>query len=261
MNINKIQADFIEAIFGGDQTAATSHVISDETLTAEQRFGIYSGSVKGILTQALGATFPVCKALVGDQFFDNMSKIFIDKYPPTSCFFAEYGNNLPAFLASFDPVKDIPYIKDVARFEWARQEVYHQKIQHGIDLNKLADVTEEQQTKLTFSLSKTLHLIQSDYRIDDIWFAHQEDSGLKLEDIDLNKAVKLFIWKDKEAGRESIKISLMSTTAEDSAYWDFLNAVSSGATLGSLAESFADKLPEYLNQGIQSAWIRSFTIN
>lgn len=253
--IKTIQADFIDALFGGDIASAAKHVTADSTLTAEQRVGIYSGSVHGILTQALGLTYPVCKSLVGDKFFDNMSKIFINKYPPTTSFFAEYGNNLALFLSTFEPVKDIPYLVDIARFEWARQKVYHHKTNQQLDFKSLAEVTEEQQINLNFKLSKTLHLIQSDYRIDDIWFAHQEESELKLEDIDINEAVKLFIWKDKV----SVKISLMSQTEEDSAYWDFLNAIEVGATLGDLAETFGEKLAEYLNQSIQNGWIRSFT--
>ena len=107
MDIKTLQEDFVSAIFGGDSSPATSHVMGDDVLTAEQRFGIYTGSVHGILTQALGATFPVCKSLVGDQFFDNMSKIFIDKHPPTTSFFAEYGDKFPEFLTTFEHVKDI----------------------------------------------------------------------------------------------------------------------------------------------------------
>jgi len=253
-----LQKDFINAFFNNNKTTAAKHVLGDDRLSAEQRLGIYSGSVHGILTQALGLTFPVCKLLVGDKFFDNMTKLFIDKYPPTTTIFAEYGNDLPLFLSSFEPVNDIPYFVDMARFEWARHSVYHQQCQQIIDFNKLAEVPEEQQAKLSFKLSKTLHLIQSDFRIDDIWFAHQENSDVKLENIDLEESIKLLIWKDKE----SIKISSMSHTEEDSAYWDFLNAISSqAATLGDLAEAFGEKLPEYLNQTIQSGWIRSYTIN
>lgn len=254
MNIETIQNDFIEAIFGGDKVPAASHVIGDDKLTAEQRFGIYSGSVHGILTQALGVTFPVCKSLVGDKFFDNMCSIFIDQYPPTTSFFAEYGNNLPKFLSTFEHVKDIPYLVDISHLEWARQIAWHEKNESESDFNKLAELTEEQQAKLKFTLSKTLRLIQSNYRIDDIWFAHQEDSELKLEDIDLNEAVKLFIWREHDI----IKISLMSQNEDDSAFWDFLYSISKGSTLENLAEQFGDDLPQYLNQGIQSSWIQSF---
>ncbi len=255
-HLEALQNDFINAFFSNDKSAAIQHVVGDDKLNAEQRLGIYSGSVHGILTQALGLTFPVCKTLVGEKFFDNMTELFIDKYPPTTSIFAEYGDKLPLFLSTFDPVRDIPYFVDMARFEWARHSVYHQQSLQIIDVEKLAEIPESQQENLSFKLSKTLHLIHSNFRIDDIWFAHQQGSDVQLEDINLEKSVKLFIWKDKK----TIKITLMNHTEEDSAYWDFLNTLSSGATLGTLAENFGEKLPEYLNQSIQSGSIRSFKI-
>lgn len=256
-NIREIQGDFIDAIFGGDKEAAANHVISDETLTAEQRFGIYRGSVHGILTQTLGLTFTVCKELVGEKFFNNMTQIFIDIHPPTTSYFAEYGKDFPVFLENFEHVKDIPYIVDISKLEWARHEVWHEKAEASIDFGMLAEVTEEQQAQLTFGLQKTLRLIQSKFRIDDIWFAHQQDSDIELENIDFNEAVKLFVWKDKEI----IKISLMSHNTEDNQFWDFLFAISKRKTLNDLAEQFGENLPMLLNQGIQSSWINNFNIN
>ncbi|MCK5662687.1 MAG: putative DNA-binding domain-containing protein, partial [Thiotrichaceae bacterium] len=127
MDIKTFQGDFINAIFGGDKAPAVSHVIGDDTLTAEQRFGIYSGSVHGILAQALGVMFPICKTLVGDAFFDKMCKIFIDQNPPDTSFFAEYGAQLPEFINTFEHVKDLPYLHDVARLEWVRQIIWHEE--------------------------------------------------------------------------------------------------------------------------------------
>ena len=256
-DIKSIQGDFIDAIFGGDKTAATEHVIGDETLTAEQRFGIYRGSVHGILTQTLGLTFKVCKDLVGDKFFDNMTQIFIDKYPPKTAYFAEYGKDFPLFLETFEHVKDIPYFVDIARLEWARHEVWHENNQQGFDFSQLSEVTEDEQGALTFNLSKTLRLIQSNYRIDDLWFAHQNDSDINLEEININEKVKLFVWKDKEI----IKISLMNSNEEDKQFWEFLHAISQGKPLRELADQFDENLPTLLNQGIQSSWIKNFNIN
>jgi hypothetical protein len=255
VNIESIQDDFVEAIFGGDKSPATSHIIGDNKLTAEQRIGIYSGSVHGILTQALGTTFPVCKALLGDEFFANMCEIFINQHPPCSSFFADYGNKLPQFINTFEHVRDIPYLADITQLEWTRNQVWHAHYQQSADFSTLAEITEKQQAGLVFTLSKTLRLIQSPYRIDHIWFAHQEGSEIRLEDINLNKTVKLFIWKDKDR----LKISLMNHTQEDNIFWDFIDAISTGKTLEELAERFVEALPTLLNQAIQSGWIESFT--
>ena len=255
MQLDQIQKDFLEGIFGGDKTAATGHVKGDDTLTAEQRFGIYKGSVHGILVKTLELTYPVCKELVGEKFFTNMCKVFIDKYPPTTSFFSEYGDLFPSFLSTFEHVKDLPYITDLASLEWARNTVWHETNNETIDYELLSTLAAEQQATLTFKLSSTLRLIQSKFRIDDICFSHQENSEIELENINLNEPVKLFVWKDKD----TIKISLMSADEEANSFWEFLQAISEGTTLGNLAEQFGENLPELLEQGFQGGWIQSFS--
>ncbi|MCF6188866.1 MAG: DNA-binding domain-containing protein [Cocleimonas sp.] len=255
MDIKTLQGDFIEAIFGGDKSSAVSHVIGDDLLTAEQRFGIYKGSVHGILTQALGTMFPVCKALVGDKFFDNMCDLFINEYPPKTTYFAEYGGDLPTFLSTFEHVKDIPYLADVARLEWTRQIVWHAKSVEVADFSALSELNEEQQSNVVFQLAKNMHLIESEFRIDELWFAHQPDTDVKLEDIEINHAVKLIIRKDQG----TLKISMMSKDENDRDFWDFLHAISLGYNLERLAEQYGEALGNHLSQGIEGAWIQSFT--
>lgn len=255
MDIKTFQGDFINAIFGGDKAPAISHVIGDDTLTAEQRFGIYSGSVHGILTQALGIMFPVCKSLVGDDFFDNMCKIFIDQNPPDTSFFAEYGAKLPEFINTFEHVKDLPYLHEIARLEWIRQTIWHEEVSQPVDFSGLATLSEDDQSKVVFKLSKRMRLIKSDCRIDELWFAHQPDNEIELEDIDINQVVKLIVRRDQNI----IKISSFNENEADSNFWDFLDAISKGNNLESLAEQFGESLGTHLNQGIQGAWIQSFT--
>ncbi len=256
MNLDTIQKDFIEAIFGGDNSNAISHVIGDDRLDAAQRFGIYRGSVHGILTQAMGITFPVCKALVGDKFFDQMCKHFIDQYPPNTSFFAEYGDRFSDFTQTFEHTQSISYFHDVSRLEWARHDIWHQQDSIATDFSLLSELSEEEQSNVVFQTPKTLRLIKSNYRIDDVWFAHQDDaSSESLEDIDLNKAVKLFIYKNDGI----IKISIMNETDEDSHFWDFIFAISKQKNLESLAEEFGESLPVLLNQAIQGGWIKTFT--
>ena len=256
MDIKSFQADFINAIFGGDKEPAVSHIIGDSILTAEQRLGIYSGSVHGILTQALGTMFPVCKSLVGDVFFNNMCAIFIDKNPPNTSFFAEYGTHFPVFINAFEHVKDIHYLPDVARLEWIRQEIWHEEKSQLADFSGLATLSEDEQSKVVFNLSKRMRLIRSDYRIDELWFAHQEDSELNLEDIEMDYAVKLIVRRDEN----TIKISSFNETEDDSNFWDFLNAISEDNNLDNLAEQFGESLGVHLSQGIQGGWIERFTI-
>lgn len=271
MKLDKLQQDFIAAIFNTDRETALDYVQGDDRLDASQRLGIYRGSVHCILTQSLGNTFPVCKELLGEEFFDKMCDRFIDKYPPSTPFFSHYGDNLSTFLNDFDPVKTISFISDVAAFEWSRHKLWQQIPSKPFDYSQIATLNEEQQAKIVFKLSRSLHLFQSDYRIDLIWFAHQDGSDIELEDIEINTEINLLMWK----GNKTIKIANLVT--DDSAdkdvsfsnnfsdnftnkeYWKFLKAVSNKLNITELAAEFDAQFPDLLNKSIQDGWIESFT--
>ena len=267
MNLEKLQNDFIAAIFNQDRDTALKYIQTDKRLDAKQRLGIYRGSVHAILTQSLGDTFPVTKALLGEEFFDKMCDLFIDKYPPSTPFFSHFGDNLALFLSDFEPVKAISFIADMAAFEWSRHKLWQQLPSQAFDFSQIASLNEEQQTKLIFHLNPTLHLFQSNFRIDLIWFAHQEDNDIELDEIDINADINLLIWKSDN----SIKIANFETNtlieneyiSENSftnkEYWDFLNDVSKAINITELAAKYSEKFPDLLNKGIQDGRIESFT--
>ena len=255
MHLKELQQDFINAIFEKNNVSAAKHVSGDERLSAEQRLGIYRGSVHGILTNTLGITFPVTKALVGETFFDQMCDSFIDQYPPKSPFFAKYGGDFSKFLEQFEPAKSINYLADVSGLEWARHAVWHENLSEPVDFSEIANLTEEQQSTVWFELKQSLRLIESKYRIDLIWFAHQDESNIKLEDMIIDEDVKLLIWK----GIDGIKITQLEEN--DKEYWNFLQAISKQNSITQLAEKFGEQLPSHLNRCIQEGWIQSFNIS
>ena len=255
MNLEELQQDFISAIFEKNNSTAAKHVTGDDRLTAEQRLGIYRGSVHGILTSSLGVSFPVTKSLVGEKFFDHMCDVFIDKYPPTSPFFVKYGGAFSEFLEQFEPAKSISYLSDVAALEWERHQVWHEVILESVDFSEMASLTEEEQATVWFELKQSLRLIESGYRIDLIWFAHQDGSDIKLEDVNIDEGVQLLIWK----GTDGIKITQLDTN--DQEYWDFITAISEKNNITQLADKFGEHLPSHLNRCIQEGWIKSFNRN
>ncbi len=254
MPLEQIQNDLVAAIFDNDIETAMQHIKGDEALSAKQRVGIYRGSVHGILTTSLGVTYPICKQLVGEKFFDKMCDVFIDKFPPKSPFFAKYGDSLNQFLLDFEPAKSLAYLPDMASLEWARNEVSQQTMAEPFDFSLLASLNEEQQSQLFFSLKDTMRLIQSNHRIDLLWFAHQEESDIVLEEISIDEPVKLILWKSIDG----IKIKDF-LNSEETALWDFLNAISQQNNIEKLAEQFGEDLPELLNKAIQQNWIQSFS--
>lgn len=94
-----------------------------------QRLGIAEFSAAGIdvhrnnrrsnLQGALRATYPVVERLVGPNFFAYAAQCFIDGHGSHSANLEDYGVEFGAFLRTFKPAQDLPYLADVAALELA----------------------------------------------------------------------------------------------------------------------------------------------
>src|ERR1700757_2695509 len=113
-----LQLRFRRAILSGD-TAEIAGVILSDGLDPAARVGIYHHHAFATLGEALRGTFPVVCRLVDKRFFAYAAHEYLREHPPHSWCLVEYGADFPDFLAGFAPCQGLPYLADVARFEWA----------------------------------------------------------------------------------------------------------------------------------------------
>lgn len=118
------QRELRAALLGGDDSRAAAAVAPDG-LTSEGRLAIYRHHVLSTLTAVLVDTFPVVRRLVDPRFFGYAADAFIRRHPPAGPCLFEFGAAFADFLADFPPCRDLPYLPDVARLEWALEAAYH----------------------------------------------------------------------------------------------------------------------------------------
>lgn len=150
----------------------------------EARFNVYRNNVVVSLTDALAATFPVVQALVGEDFFRAMARLFIQTHPPRSRVMAWYGAELPCFITGFAPAASVPYLADVARLELAGVRAYHAADAEPLPPQALQDALADPQQlpQLRLDLHPSLELVTSPFAICSVWAAHQ--GLLRMTEID-----------------------------------------------------------------------------
>src|SRR5215467_4803889 len=113
----ELQMQLRRAVLGG--AAAIVAAIHGDGLDPAARVGIYRNHAFATLGASLQGTFPVICRLVEKRFFAYVAHEYLRKHPPHSRCLVEYGADFADFLAGFEPCKDLPYLPDIARFEWA----------------------------------------------------------------------------------------------------------------------------------------------
>lgn len=189
------------------------------------RFAVYRNNVFVSLTKALAQRFPVTERLVGADFFTGMARTYAQDNKPASPLIICYGDDFPDFIAGFEPAKSVVYLADVARLEAAWTRAYHAADEAPLALSALTSLGPDKMAELRLELHPSATLVASPYPIGSIWAAHQQDDVLPVTD-----------WRPEAVlvVRPELIVGTQILPGHDVA---FLQAVSTGASLGEAAEA------------------------
>ena len=87
--------------------------------------GVYRTGHIVRLTEALGETFEAVWWVAGDEHYFQLAKEFLLAHPSASYNLSDFGISFPNFLDKRQPFSDLPFLADLARFEWLFKEVFH----------------------------------------------------------------------------------------------------------------------------------------
>jgi hypothetical protein len=187
--LRELQTTFRRAVLERDERAIDHAIAEVEAgeLSANERIAVYSNNVFAALAEALRDSFPVVRRLVGEGFFSYAAHEFIRAHPPLAPALAEYGGAFADFLANFPPCRDLVYLPDVARLEWAMNVAATAPDEPPLAADSLAAVALDQAAGLGLRLQRRYRYLASPWPIDRIWRANQENTAQ--ETIDLGMGV------------------------------------------------------------------------
>jgi hypothetical protein len=253
--LSELQNDFAEAIFSGDGANFSRNLVDGE-LSPELRVDIYRNNVFGCLSDALKMAYPVIVKLVGDDFFEHIALGFIRQNPSKSGNLHNFGGEMAEFLPHLPEAAKLTYLPDVARLEWACNEVFFSADHPPLNSELLAEVPEDRVGQLKFHLHPATRLISSQYPIHLIWQTNQEDfSGDPAVDLDQGGVAVL-------VRREAYQVVLQPVT---SAEGSFLTSLRVGRDLSSANDAALSVDPRFdvaaaLKQFVASSILVDFSL-
>lgn len=228
-SLRELQQDFAATLFAGDGAAPPFATIPEDRAT--ERFAVYRRALFANYRNALAASYPVVKRLVGAPFFDAAVDAFVALHPPTSGDLNVYGDAFGAFLGAYPPAANLPYLADVAGLEWAQDEANRARDDELTPQDVLADLTimpSAEMPAALLELSSSCRLVESRYPILRIWQVNQEgaarDAHVAFDSIPDRLLVR----------READGVTIERVAAGEYAW---LASLASGATLAAAIES------------------------
>ncbi|MFL9591481.1 putative DNA-binding domain-containing protein [Aeromonas schubertii] len=102
----------------GDEVAMT---LQQGAIPAEALLQIYRNHFILSLSEALAATYPAVAAMVGEEYFAAAARGFVLATPLNHGTLQDYGEGFDGWLASLPTTAHLPWLADLARFEWVRE--------------------------------------------------------------------------------------------------------------------------------------------
>ena len=183
LGLPELQRAFAGHLVGSDQADLVALVTGD-AIPARSRLSVYRNHVQHSLAAALGTTFSTVQALVGEEFFRQLAWAFVKQSLPTQPVLSEYGAGLADFIAGYEPARDLPYLADVARLDWALNTAFQAPFADGLGAETLSTIEVDRLPAMSLSLTPGAALITSPYPLGLIWQASQP--GAEIASVDLN---------------------------------------------------------------------------
>lgn len=172
MRLADLQAAYRGYLLSGDSAPLASQIAADAFDSAE-RLSIYRNNFLIGLGEALKANFPVTLQLLGKDFFEQAARDFVLTYPPRRPCLFEYGEAFATYLRDLPQLAALPYVADVASFEYARVAAYNAPVESAVTPETLAGLSPEQLEALPIRRARHAQVILVRAPVLALWQAHQ----------------------------------------------------------------------------------------
>jgi hypothetical protein len=181
-----LQSEMARALLAG-RFEALEPRLQPGPIAAREALSVHRDTALGGLLNALALSHPTVVALVGEDFFNQAARAFALRAPPSSAWLTGYGDGFADFLADYAFARDLPYLADVARFDFAVEAVGAAEAGRdgpSVDLGPAV-----------ITLDASLRLVELDYPADAIRDAIGEDEA-RLGEIDMRRGRRtLALWR------------------------------------------------------------------
>ncbi len=164
------QQQLLAAILRRDEVPG----LREKGARAERGLAVYRANAGALAERALAATAPTVAAMLGEENFARLARGLWLAHPPRCGDVAEWGAELPAWIAAQPDLAEWPWLADAARLDLALHAA-ERAADASFDAGSLALLAEADPAQLTLSLMPGLAVFVSTWPIASIHAAHHDE--------------------------------------------------------------------------------------
>lgn len=161
--------DAFDAALAGDASALSPWLAA----YSPPGLQVYRNTITSGAIDALVATYATVVMMTGEDWFRAAAREYARAHPPREPALLAYGNTFPAWLATFVPATDAPYLPGISHLDWLWWQSWSAADAELLDGAALSQLSPEMLSELTLSLHPSVRIATFDTGIPSLWLAHQ----------------------------------------------------------------------------------------
>lgn len=168
----ELQQNFQSCLLHPELTHNESQInwISDSgRATPEKQLSIYSIGYRLRLKEVLENDYPAIASLLGEEQFEQLANAYIDAQPSHYYSLREFGQHFSTFVNGLDLINDIPWVSQLALFEWNLGQAFDSGNNEVLTEQDLSSIAPDDWPTLKFIIHPSVHRMDFDWNIAEIW--------------------------------------------------------------------------------------------
>jgi hypothetical protein len=198
------------------------------------RLEVYVGGYRARLVEALGVTYPVLKATLGDDEFDRRMRSYIDANPSRYYSIRYYGARITEYVMDHAPPDAASALAELIQWEWTLADVFDAPDDVPADVTALASAPPQAWPTMSFAVRASVRRLETRTNVVDWWRASngpfEQPAALAA-----SAPTQWLLW------RRGVKSLFRSLDPVEAAAFD---ATREGAAFGAVCEQLAQYVGE-----------------
>ncbi len=152
-------------------------IVAPPGAVLHERFAVYRNNVFASLIDVLAQRFAVTCAVVGEDFFRQMARAYIQQCRPTSAVLDDYGDGFPDFVRQFPAATSLQWLADLTRLEVLWSQSWAAADAPALAITDLVGIPPDALLEAQVVVHPATRLLRSDAPVASLWQAHQDASA------------------------------------------------------------------------------------
>lgn len=232
------------------QQADTRHWQAAGNASPATVLDAYRNNTREGRIRALQVTFPVVEQLLGHTAFAAYAGDYVTQYPAVAADLDVFGDHFADFLRQCEPLRTVPYVAEMAAFEWCVQAARFAPLETALSGAVLAQSDEQQLETLRVSTPRSLQQLRCEHNIHELWLWHrQPEDEFQLQHGTFNLVVSM-----QRSATQGWHIAALAVTAKEATLLNDVNTM----LLTEVVETFAAEgmpISETLQCWLNRQWL------